>query len=81
MMALVATLTVAIATIALPAAAQTPRLSNGRLEPHAATNIAKDLRALASTLTESTWVGYTQPMIDGEHQMCDYWNDGMRYSS
>ena len=98
MRALGATLTVAIATIALPAAApfdadeaasslvlaqggQQPRLSNGRIEPHAATNIAKDLRALAATLTEPTWIGYTQPMIDGEHNMCDYWNDGMRYSS
>ena len=59
----------------------TPRLSNGRLEPHATTNIAKDLRALASTLTEPTWIGYTQPMIDGEHNMCDYWNDGRRFSS
>jgi hypothetical protein len=66
-----------------PVVAQTatPRLSNGRLEPHATTNIAKDLRALASTLTEPTWIGYAQPMIDGEHNMCDYWNDGMRYSS
>jgi len=59
----------------------TPRLSNGRLEPHATTNIAKDLHALASTLTEPTWIGYTQPMIDGEHNMCDYWNDGRRFSS
>jgi hypothetical protein len=66
---------------ARPAFAQTPRLSNGRIEPHATTDIARDLRALASTLTEPTWVGYAQPMIDGEHQMCDYWNDGMRYSS
>ena len=66
---------------ARPAAAQTPRLSNGRIEPHAAANIARDLRALAATITEPTWIGYTQPMIDGEHNMCDYWNDGMRYSS
>ena len=66
---------------ALPAFAQTPRLSNGRIEPHAAANIARDLRALASTLTEPTWIGYAQPMIDGEHNMCDYWNDGMRFSS
>lgn len=62
------------------AAAQTPRLSNGRLEPHATTNIGKDLQALAGTLTEPTWVGYTQPLIDGEHEMCDYWNNGSRYS-
>jgi hypothetical protein len=81
MKSLAATLTVAIATIALPAAAQTPRLSNGRIESHPTTNISKDLRALAATFTEPTWIGYTQPMIDGEHNMCDYWNDGMRYSS
>ncbi len=82
MKTMVATLTVvALATIALPAAGQTPRLSNGRIEPHATTNIAKDLRALAATLTEPTWIGYTQPMIDGEHNMCDYWNDGTRFSS
>ncbi len=81
MKALVAALMVAIAAIALPAGAQTPRLSNGRLEPHAAANISKDLRALAATLAEPTWVGYTQPLIDGEHNMCDYWNDGVRYQS
>ena len=81
MIKMVAALTVACATLALPAAAQTPRLSNGRIEPHATTSIAKDLRALAATLTEPTWIGYTQPMIDGEHNMCDYWNDGMRFSS
>ena len=65
-----------------PAAAQnaTPRLSNGRLESHAATNIAKDLPALARTFTEPTWIGYTQPLIAGDHNMCDYWNDGTRYS-
>lgn len=94
MKALVATLTVALATFAqtpfdsgAAASGRTlsqdlrPRLSNGRIEPHTTTNIARDLRGLAATLTEPTWVGYAQPMIDGEHQMCDYWNDGMRYSS
>jgi hypothetical protein len=94
MKALVASLMVAVAAIVQtsfdPGAAATgrtfaqdlrPRLSNGRIEPHATTNIARDLPALASTLTEPTWVGYAQPMIDGEHQMCDYWNDGVRYSS
>lgn len=61
---------------AAPAQAQTPRLSNGRIESHASTNIAKDVPALAATLTEPTWIGYTQPMIDGDRNMCDYWNDG-----
>lgn len=59
---------------------QTPRLSNGRIESHTTTNIARDLQALANTLTEPTWIGYTQPLIDGDHQMCDYWNNGNRYS-
>lgn len=93
---MVAALTVACATIALPDGApfdageasglaraqdkQTPRLSNGRIETHAAANIAKDVPALAATLTEPMWIGYAQPLIDGDHQMCDYWNNGTRYS-
>ena len=60
------------------AAAQTPRLSNGRIESHTTTNIARDLPALAATLGEPRWIGYAQPMIDGNHEMCDYWNDGRR---
>ncbi len=59
------------------AAAQTPRLSNGRLENHTVSaGLSKDLPALAAKLTEPTWIGYAVPMIDGEHHMCDYWNDG-----
>ena len=65
-------------TCAPVAAAQTPRLSNGRLENHTVSaGLAKDLPALAATLTEPTWIGYAQPLIDGEHEMCDYWNDGI----
>jgi hypothetical protein len=61
------------------AAAQTPRLSNGRLENHTvSTGLAKDLPALAARLTEPAWVGYAVPVIDGDHHMCDYWNDGVR---
>ncbi len=66
--------------VTAPAEAQTPRLSNGRIESHVTTNIARDLAALAATLTEPMWIGYAQPLIDGDHQMCDYWNNGNRYS-
>ena len=76
MKTMVAALVVAFAAFALPAGAQTPRLSNGRIEPHATTSIAKDLPALAATLSEPMWIGYAQPLIDGNHNMCDYWNDG-----
>ena len=58
--------------VATAAAAQTPRLSNGRIEPHTTTNIARDVQQLAGTLSEPTWIGYTQPLIDGDHNMCDY---------
>jgi hypothetical protein len=69
-----------ILALASAAAAQTPRLSNGRIETRAAANIAKDVPALAATLGEPMWIGYAQPLIDGDHQMCDYWNNGTRYS-
>jgi hypothetical protein len=81
MIGLVAALVVAFATITSTAEAQTPRLSNGRIESHTTTNIARDVAALAGTLAEPTWIGYTQPLIDGNHDMCDYWNDGRRFSS
>jgi len=68
-----------IALTATTAAAQTPRLSNGRLENHTlSAGLAKDLPALAAKLTEPTWIGYAVPVIAGDHQMCDYWNDKMR---
>ena len=71
------TLAVVGAHLSAPAAfAQTPRLSNGRIETHATTNVARDVPALAATLGEPMWIGYAQPMIDGNHEMCDYWNDG-----
>jgi hypothetical protein len=81
MRALLAALVLVAAQFSAPeAAAQTPRLSNGRLEPHATTTIGKDLQALAGTLTEPSWIGYTQPLIDGDHEMCDSWNNGNRYT-
>ena len=68
--------------MASAAAAQTPRLSNGRIETRTVSaGVAKDLPVLAATLSEPTWVGYTQPLVDGNHEMCDDWNDGVRYSS
>jgi hypothetical protein len=73
-------LAIALLSVATAAFAQTPRLSSGRIESHATTNIARDLPALAATLTEPMWIGYAQPLIDGDHQMCDYWNNGNRYT-
>ena len=52
---LVATLTVAFAAITSTAGAQTPRLSNGRIESHATTNIAKEKRFCSTQPRHSTW--------------------------
>jgi hypothetical protein len=71
---LVLLLSASVLLIGTSAGAQTPRLSNGRIEPHATTSIARDLPALAATLAEPMWIGYAQPLIDGDHNMCDYWN-------
>jgi hypothetical protein len=73
-------LAAAFLVVAAAASAQTPRLSNGRIESHAAANIARDVPALAATLAEPMWIGYAQPMIDGNHNMCDYWSDGNRFT-
>lgn len=56
-----------------------PRITNGRIETHAVSaGLAQDLPALAAKLSEPAWIGYAVPMIDGEHHMCDYWNDNVR---
>ncbi len=69
----------ALLTLSLPAAAPTPRLSNGRFENHTVSaGLATDLPALAAKLTEPTWIGYAVPMIDGDRHMCDFWNDNFR---
>ena len=67
------------AASATTAVAQTPRLSNGRLELHAVSaGLAKDLPALAATLADPTWIGYAVPVIDGDHDMCDWHDRGRR---
>ena len=58
--------------------AQEPRLTNGRIETHSgAANFAREFNALTAKLSEPTWVGYSAPIIDGEHTMCD-WSDNWR---
>lgn len=58
-----------------------PRITNGRIETHfISAGLTTDLPALASKMTEPTWIGYAVPMIDGEHHLCDDWNDNVRYT-
>ena len=68
----------ALIAAAVPAAAQTPRLTNGRLETHpVASGLARDFQPVASRLTEPAWVGYAVPVVEGDAFMCD-WTDRSR---
>jgi len=58
-------------------AAAQPPITNGRLQPRAATaSIEREIQALAGQLTEPAWVGYTVPARPGDHQMCCWNGDG-----
>ena len=58
-------------------AAAQPVITNGRLQPRAATtSIEREIQALASQLTEPAWVGYAVPARSGDHEMCCWSGDG-----
>jgi hypothetical protein len=51
--------------------AQQPRLSNGQLAVRsAAAGLESEFRALVAGQTAPAWIGYSVPMIAGEHNMC-----------
>lgn len=58
------------------AAAQTapqPRVTNAQMETRpAAAGLEKEFRAIVSSHAASAWIGYSAPLIPGEHQMCCY---------
>ncbi len=77
-----AALAPALALVASVAAAEAPRLSNGRIETHqAATGLEAMLRPLIKAATGPRWIGWSVA-TDRERQMCcwDSWNDGGRCS-
>ena len=55
---------------AVPAAAQ-PRIENGRVTSQpAGTSLAQTVRTLISGQSEPAWIGYSVPIVSGEHTMC-----------
>src|SRR5262245_61755107 len=51
--------------------AQEPRVSNAKLRARsAAAGLEREFRALLAAGQEPAWVGYSVPIIPGEHQMC-----------
>jgi hypothetical protein len=51
---------------------QQPLLQNGRVETRAATSIDRELSALGGG-SDPVWIGWREPMIDGERNMCSTW--------
>jgi len=57
----------------LPASAiaQTPRVTNGRLVPQAASSgLASTVKTISASQTEPVWIGYTAPARRGDFEMC-----------
>jgi hypothetical protein len=56
---------------ARPAAAQTSRVVNAKLETHsAAGGLAREFESFVTRHEEPAWVGYAVPMVAGQHQIC-----------
>ena len=57
--------------IATAAAAQAPRIGNGRLTTQAAgTPFVQSFRSLVGAQTEAAWFGYMVPVVEGDRRMC-----------
>jgi hypothetical protein len=53
------------------AAAQPPRLRNGRLTSQAAASpLPQSVRTLVAAQADVAWIGYAVPVVDGERTMC-----------
>lgn len=66
-----------LVTFVASAEARQPRITNGRIEPRAATApLDREIRALASRQTEPIWIGYAAPARRGDHRMCCWSGDG-----
>ncbi len=69
---------IAMALAAGSVLAQQPRVEHARFESRAVSGgLDATLRAILSAQTAPAWVGYAEPMIPGDRQMC-CWNDDQR---
>ena len=59
--------------IALPLAAQQPRLSNARADTRsAASGLEQAFKTLVGAQSNAAWIGYAVRAVAGDHQMCCY---------
>jgi hypothetical protein len=53
--------------------AQQPKLVNAQLQTRsAAAGLEREFRALVGAVTQPAWIGYSAPLIEGDHRMCCY---------
>jgi HEAT repeat protein len=60
------------------AAAQSPRLTNGRVTTQPAPALQQAFRAAVNSHADVGWVGYSVPVVDGERVMCCF-NSGTTF--
>lgn len=63
---------------AVVAAAQQPRLTNGRLTTQPGTALQQAFRAAVAAQADTGWIGYSVPVVDGERMMCCF-NSGTTF--
>ena len=64
------------------AAAQQPRITNGRLVPQPAGTLQQTFRSALAAQTDIAWIGYSVPVADGDRIMCCWSSaDGTTYIS
>jgi HEAT repeat protein len=65
------TLSTALLTCAVAvAAAQEPRIANGRVTTQGAAALQQSFRAAVASHADTGWIGYSVPVVDGERTMC-----------
>ncbi len=68
-----------IAAASCPVIAQEPHLVSGQLLRYsAADGLDKEIRRIVAAQSETAWIGYAVPMIEGEHRMCCEYSPSLR---
>lgn len=67
--------TLMLGVAALAAQSPAPNVQNGRVDSRQTTSIDAAIRA-AGVSSEPTWIGWREPMVDGDRHVCSTWSDG-----
>jgi hypothetical protein len=60
--------------LAAVAVAQQPTVQNTRVEARKVSALERDIMALGGAATDPIWIGWREPMVDGDREMCSSWN-------